>query len=484
MDRSLLNHSFLIVIGLAGMIGCSAKDLSGGSTVYGPESTTGAGGAGGHGGAGGAATSSSTSATSSSTSATSSSTSATSSSTSATSSSTSATSSSTTTGGAGGGSSSSTSGAGGGGVQDRDGDGWTVDEGDCCETEGDCGKPELVNPGAFEYLGNKVDDDCDPTTKDTVQVPDCNPPALVTPTSSDDLIRAMDLCQYTQEVLPKPKRKWGVIETALLLADGSPHPTIATLDNIQVGVLAKYGANVVPQKGATMAAISSGTARAEGDAYYVHPQNGPLGQSGNYVSKPTATASVPAEYLAAHNGVVPSPANCPACTGATCTKAFDSVNLRARIRVPTNALSFSYNFKFYTAEYPEFLCKQYNDFFVALLRSGAKKLPLDKNIASDAQGNAVSVNNGFFEVCFPIKPGECPSGTLDLVGTGMGGFNGSLNDGGGTEWLINDSPVVPGETITLDFIVWDAGDSKVDSLVLLDKFRFNVTPSDVGIRHE
>ena len=57
----------------------------------------------------------------------------------------------------------------------------------------------------------------------------------------------------------------------------------------------------------------------------------------------------------------------------------------------------------------------------------------------------------------------------------------NLKDGGGTLWLINDAPVVPGETIEIQWIIWDAGDHNVDSLVLLDKFRWNVTPSPVGV---
>ena len=40
---------------------------------------------------------------------------------------------------------------------------------------------------------------------------------------------------------------------------------------------------------------------------------------------------------------------------------------------------------------------------------------------------------------------------------------------------------VPGETIEIQFMVWDAGDHNVDSLVLLDKFKWNVTPSPVGV---
>src|SRR5262249_23674010 len=146
-------------------------------------------------------------------------------------------------------------------------------------------------------------------------------------------------------------------------------------------------------------------------------------------------------------------------------------DLRARIRVPTNARGFSYQFKFYSAEFPEYLCNKYNDFFVALLSSSwtpdpkamppQMPLPADGNIALDAQGNPVSVDNGFFQVCFPpfgAAAGTCPSGTLELVDTGMGGWGANLTDGGGTDWLTNEAPVVPGETIEIEFVIWDAGD--------------------------
>ena len=372
---------------------------------------------------------------------------------------------------------------------DQDGDGWTPNDGDCCDTVGACADPELVNPGAYEYPGNTVDDDCDPATPDNMAVPDCSPAALMTPTSSTDLIKAMDLCQFTTEAPPLPMKKWGVISTQILLADGTPFPSPNGSNNVQWGVLAQYGPNVLPQKGATMASLSSGTARAVGDPGYVHPQNGAVGQIGNFNAG--TQAGIPASYLAAHGGKVPSPMNCPVCNGMACTTAYDSVNLKARIRVPTNAKSFGYRFKFYTSEYPEFLCKDFNDFFVTLLSSAwvpdplampkQDPIPADGDIAFDAAKNPVSVNNGFFEVCFPLVPGGCPGGTLELVGTGMGGWSNNLKDGGGTQWLINESNVVPGETIELQFIVWDAGDHNVDSAVLLDRFRWSITPSQVGV---
>lgn len=411
------------------------------------------------------------------------------------------------TGGTGGAGTGGTGGVGGAGVggqgvggqggsggapnPDQDGDGWTPADGDCCDTaSGDCENPELVNPGAFEYLGNMVDDDCDPSTLDNVAPDLCSMDALQLPTSSQELVQALDLCNFTLENLPLPERRWGVISSALLLADGSAN--IPPKDK-QVGVLNNFGPNVSPKKGLTMAAISSGTARDEGDGGNIYPQNGNMpGQIGNFDA--ATVVSAPQAYLAQHGGKLPNPATCPECNGADCSKAFDSVNLKLRIRVPTNAFSFSYNFKFYTAEFPEFVCQQYNDFFITLLTSSFQQcpgmmpddpcLPVDKNIAFDALTNPVSVNNAFLEVCFPppgAPAGTCPGGTLELIGTGMGGWNGSLVDGGGTNWLVNDAPVVPGETIEIEFVTFDAGDHNVDSRVLLDNFRWKITPSKTGV---
>ncbi len=381
-------------------------------------------------------------------------------------------------------------------ILDQDGDGWTPAQGDCCDVvSANCQKPALVNPGAFEYPGNAVDDDCDPTTPDAAPPPSCSPVALFSGVTADDLLKAMDLCQFADETPATPKdRKWGVINGAssLRLADGTS--ALPAGGNVQVGVLTSYGTNVTPKKYATMAAISSGTARTPTDPGYVHPQNGTGAgqQSGNFNGN--TQVAIQNTYLAPHGGKPPTSVQCAQSCTTGCDQAYDSVNLITRIRVPTNAKSFSYQFKFYSAEFPEYLCQAYNDFFVTLLKSTwvpdpaanppELPLPADTNIAFDALKNPVSVNNGFFQVCFPpfnAPPGTCPSGTVDLVGNGMGGWGTNLKDGGGTEWLTNTAPVVPGEIIELQFMTWDAGDHNVDSLVLLDHFRWSVTPAPVGV---
>ncbi|NUQ77291.1 MAG: hypothetical protein HUU21_27465, partial [Polyangiaceae bacterium] len=337
---------------------------------------------------------------------------------------------------------------------DADGDGWGTCNNDCCDTAGPCsGSPQLVNPQAFEVLNDGIDNDCDPNTSDTVAPAACSTVALATPTDPIELVYAMDICNTTVQNPTLATRKWGAITYQLLAADG----VSAAPQDIQRGVLANYGPNVLPKKGTTMAAISTGTARDQGDAGWVAPNGGWSG--GN-------TGNAPPVYTAAHGGSFQTKPGCPAGSNPV----YDSINLKVKIRVPTNAKSFSYKFKFYSAEYPEWLCDNYNDFYLALLTSTVAGIPADKNLSFDSQNNPVSVNNGFFTVC-----SGCPLGTSELNGTGM-----TTTDGGGTEWLLTTSPITPGEDMTIEFVIWDTGDHFYDSLTLLDDFKWDVNPATVG----
>lgn len=143
--------------------------------------------------------------------------------------------------------------------------------------------------------------------------------------------------------------------------------------------------------------------------------------------------------------------------------------------MPTNARSFSYAVRYFTAEYWTYSCTQYNDFFLALISSSAAGLPADRNLSFDALGNPLSVNNGYFDSCSPKGCFACASGSSALEGTGMQ----VGNTGGGTGWLTTSAPVVPGETITLELMIFDASDHLLDSNALLDDFRWSTEPSAV-----
>jgi hypothetical protein len=361
---------------------------------------------------------------------------------------------------------------------DADGDGWQVCDGDCCDEIGIvCGNPELVNPGAYEYTGNIVDDDCDLGTPDAVAPPDCSTVAKFSGMTGSDVIQAMDLCQTTTANAPLPQKKWGVISTDFRLPNGgAAGGQLANMQSFQSAVMTMYGnGSNVPQKGPTFAGISSGRMRDSNDTGYVAPNTG---TNFNALSTP------PANYLAQHGGALPGSAscygNCPAGSGA-----WDGINVRAEIRVPTNAQSFSYKFRFFSSEFWNWSCTEFNDFYLALLTSAAPGIPADKNISFDSVNNPVSVNNGFFDVCQQRGCQLCPAGTGALAGTGMenGDFDDSYGSGvtgGATNWLVTTAPVVPGETMTIEFTVFDVSDGNLDSLTLLDAFEWSVTPSTVG----
>jgi hypothetical protein len=218
------------------------------------------------------------------------------------------------------------------------------------------------------------------------------------------------------------------------------------------------------------------------------------------------SSGFPADWLAANNGSLPAAPGCPSAAGG---QANDPVMLTIQVRAPTNAYSFSVSMYFFSAEYPEWICTPYNDFFVTLVDSTANN-PADKNIAVYNDGNVlwpVGVNilqaaPGLFTQCHngPITYVTGPSwgtctapqssydgclGTNELTDTGFHGsssaYCGNRYRGGGTSWLTMSGNVTPGELTTLRFAIWDTGDDIYDSVVLLDDFQWNVTASTPGV---
>jgi hypothetical protein len=151
----------------------------------------------------------------------------------------------------------------------------------------------------------------------------------------------------------------------------------------------------------------------------------------------------------------------------------DDVALEVKLRAPSNATGYSFDFRFYSFEYPEWVCSSYNDQFIALVNPPPPG-SINGNISFDAQNNPVSVNVAFFQVC-----DGCPAGMADLAGTG---FDGEwFNDAGATVWLQTQAPVTGGEEITIRFAIWDTGDSALDSTALIDNFQWIATGGTVDV---
>lgn len=199
-----------------------------------------------------------------------------------------------------------------------------------------------------------------------------------------------------------------------------------------------WGPNNPPRAGASLGALSSGTAATNNMPGYVAPQPGT--DHGTTFQHPYNDPS----------------AHIPGCTTSTPTTAHDLVELRMQLLVPPGVTSFAFDSNFQTAEYPEWVCSQFMDRFVALVERPAGV----SNVAFDSNGIPISVN------AFMMAGAGLPLGTAELVGTGMDVH------GAGTSWLTTTVPVTPGETITLRLMVFDEGDGQYDSTTLIDAFRW------------
>jgi len=317
---------------------------------------------------------------------------------------------------------------------DNDKDGFTPATGDC----NDC--TAQMNPGAFDYRQNGVDEDCNGTPDD--EPTDCDT-AHVDVADADPALaaRVIGICRTATS------KSWGLVSAKYVKADG----TVGMADASH-GLLPGFGPNVKPRAGANLLMLSSGTARQPTDPGFLSPDGAEMG---------TASYTPPG-----------FPIDSPACDVKTAsdTTANNPAALELVIRTPTNANLLSFDFNFYTYEFPVFVCTEYNDFFVALANPAPPNAQ-SGNISFDSQGNPVSVNNGYLEVCAPQTAGkkqfDCKLGTSSLDGTGFEGH-------AATGWLNTQAPVTGGYELTLRFAIWDMGDEVLDSSVLIDNFTFDV----------
>jgi hypothetical protein len=313
---------------------------------------------------------------------------------------------------------------------DDDGDGATENQGDCKDCDVN------VGPGAIEVLTDPADpmaqpsdENCDGQVDNVATFCDDNLDlADVTPENG---VRAVDICQFVNP----GELKWGVLSTMYVRANGAPRAP-----GRQAGLLSNFGPNVSPQGGSRILGLSSGAARLPSQP----------GACGQLTCAGSGLGSAPAGF----------PQNPPTCPVSK--TILDDVGLEVRLRAPTNATGYKFSFKFYSFEYPEYVCDLFNDQFISLVLP-APSGSINGNISFDSQTNPVSVNVAFFEVC-----DNCPLGTAEMDGTG---FN-LWNDAGGTGWLQSQAPVTGGQEFIIRWAIWDTGDFKLDSTALVDNFEW------------
>jgi hypothetical protein len=295
---------------------------------------------------------------------------------------------------------------------------------------------------------DKADNDCDGKIDEMPSV--CDDPGKLSQANPYDYARAMELCDIdltcgVEKQCPAGLKCESGYCTRLLKAafDTGSDPKARAIDK----QFAKSGP-FVPKMGQSFVILSSGLAVY--DPMQTCPQSGT--DFGNTASDPDPNASDP--------------------------DANDYVHLELEILVPTNAQSFSFDFHFFSTEYPEWVGSAYNDTFWVELTSQK----FNGNISFDSKGTPIRINNAFFEICDPDPslPPMCKQSASVLNGTGYytdcTSSYGEAN-GGSTGWLQTTSPVTPGETIKLVFSIFDKGDWILDSAVLIDNFRWKLAPA-------
>lgn len=127
------------------------------------------------------------------------------------------------------------------------------------------------------------------------------------------------------------------------------------------------------------------------------------------------------------------------------------------LKAPIGAKSFSFDFNFFSAEYPEYVQQNYNDTFYANIEAPSTNNGATTNIAFDSNNASIEVDNNYFQN--PFHP-------ISNRGTGF-------DRSGSTSWLRTSWPIEGGETFKLTFSVHDEGDAIYDSLVVIDNFQWH-----------
>jgi hypothetical protein len=273
---------------------------------------------------------------------------------------------------------------------------------------------------------------------------------------------------------------YGLVSATYSKAFGTTTPPAAG----QWGLLPSFGKVVRPREGASMGALSSGYAREWDDLTGV-----PQGANSDFVG----SGGGPRDGMGYPTGQAPPgfPKAAQGCSQNNLVN--DMIDVKLVLKAPQGATGFQFDFDFFSSEWPNYVCSDFNDAFIAYLTSSGTT----DNISFDTNHNPVAVNIDFFNRCTPGAPvgclrsngpnsdpplgtSTCSAGAAELAGTGFGDMdqtqcvsgNVTATLGGATGWLTTQAPIKSGEQFTLEFMIWDAGDGLLDSNVLIDHFQW------------
>ena len=178
-------------------------------------------------------------------------------------------------------------------------------------------------------------------------------------------------------------------------------------------------------------------------------------------------------YSSGFPGGLPLPS--VGCPGIVSGSPQDPIALQVSVRVPDNAVGFSFDSNFYVRDWPQFVCSTFDDAFFAFVSPTPAGL-LDGHVTFYGNGNPISLNGAPFDVCAckapPCMAGgqtyACTQGNAALAGTGF-------TTNAATGWQTTTVSTVPGSEITLRLGVYDAGDGAFTATALVDAFTWSTT---------
>lgn len=246
---------------------------------------------------------------------------------------------------------------------------------------------------------------------------------------------------------------------------------------LAIGVRSSFGSTATfnPTEGSTYAVIGSGlvndlnntTPGGDSNSFPTHCSDD-LGafDPGGTLPAPLRTNDVGAQDCS-QNAALIGTGDCSNTINGQFSQggsANDYTELRFELDVPPDVVSFSYDFAFFSVEYPDYFGSQFNDMYVGWLESEL----WTGNISFDAAGNPISLNAGFLE--FKDDGGNLP----EFAGTCM-------RQHAGTNWLQTTAGVAPGEHITVVFAIFDLSDSILDSYAFLDNWQWGCDPTGAPV---
>ncbi len=329
-------------------------------------------------------------------------------------------------------------------------------------TDASAAVPCVSDAANAEIPGNGCDDNADGAIDEATACDN----GLAADGDALTFAKALGLCKKSEG------GSWGLV-SAEYTTGGASAPLTA-----QHNITTKFGSVLKPREGTSLGVLGTKVTDEKGGAsgFLVGGLSGPSGAIPN---------------LCGFGSV--------GCTPSV-TQGNDVITLKLSIKVPANAKGVGLDFNFMSSEWPMYVGAVNDGFLIHVTSQKGSG-----NIAFDAKGGPVNVNNGFFDRCTAgVKVGclgilqaaksICAAGEAELAGTGFARFTTPYvsadnvstasgkpcfgqpelpaSGGGATGWLSSETPVAAGETITVEIAIWNAVDHLYQSVALVDHLRW------------